>query len=117
VLAPARPDHATHEALLGADGEVHGASNGRDGVGVAGVPVGQVTARRHLEGAEDADVEVAAAHHREGVGVVEVRRSGQLGDRVLATSPPFGIFVRPARAPGRPVIHDNYTSCKVIQFV
>ncbi len=37
-----------------------------------------------LVGAEHADVEVAAAHHREGVGVVEVRRARQLGHRELA---------------------------------
>ena len=64
-----------HEDLLGADGEVHRPADGGDRVRRAGVPVGQVAAGGDLEGAEHADVEVAAAHHREGVGVVEVRRA------------------------------------------
>ena len=44
-----------------------------------------------LERAEDADVEVAAAHHGEGVGVVEVGRTGQLGDRDLAGVDQVGV--------------------------
>ncbi|GAY08084.1 ribonuclease BN [Pseudonocardia sp. N23] len=68
----------------GPDGEIHGTADGRDGLGRAGVPVGEVAAGGDLEGAEDADVEVSAPHHREGVGLVEVGRPGELGDRDLA---------------------------------
>src|SRR5690606_20719058 len=57
---------------------------GGNGVGRAGVPVGQVALLRDLEGAQHADVQVAAAHHGEGIGVVEERAAGQLGDRLLA---------------------------------
>ena len=39
--------------------------DGRNRVGRAGVPVGEVARGRHLEGAEHAEVEMAAAHHRE----------------------------------------------------
>ena len=63
---------------------IHGAAYRGDCVGSAGVPVRQVAGKRHLEGAEYADVEVPAAHHGEGVGVIEVGRAWRLGDRDLA---------------------------------
>mgnify|MGYP000941351450 CR=1 FL=1 len=72
------------EDVLRADGQIHRAAHGGDGVGRAGVPVGQVAVLRHLEGAQHADVQVAAAHHRERVGVVEERAAGQFGDGLLA---------------------------------
>jgi hypothetical protein len=73
-----------HEGLPGADGEVHRAADGGDVAGLPGVPVGQVAGGRDLVGAEHADVQMAAAHHRERVGVMEVRRARQLGHRELA---------------------------------
>ena len=39
---------------------------------------------RHLEGAEHADVEVAAAHHRERVGMMEIGGARQHRHRLLA---------------------------------
>ena len=71
--------------------EVHRPADGGDRVRRARVPVGEVAVHRDLEGAEHADVEMAAAHHREGVGVVEVRRPGQLGDRDLAGVDQVGV--------------------------
>src|SRR3984957_7525526 len=73
-----------HVDVLGAGRQVHGAADGGDVVRLARVPVGQVAVGGDLVGAEHADVEVSAAHHREGVGVVEVGRARQLGHRDLA---------------------------------
>ncbi|MCY1378771.1 hypothetical protein D9M69_664340 [compost metagenome] len=73
-----------HEDALGADGQVHCAADGGDGVLRAGVPVGQVTVGGDLEGAQHADVQMAAAHHAEGVGVVEKRCARFQADRFLA---------------------------------
>lgn len=84
ALAFARLQFHHHEDVFGADGQVHRAAHGGDGVGRAGVPVGQVAVLRHLEGAQHADVQVAAAHHRERVGVMEERAAGQFGHGLLA---------------------------------
>jgi hypothetical protein len=73
-----------HPGLLGADGQVHRAADGGNGAFLAGAPVGEVAGGRHLERAEHADVEVAAAHHREAVGVVEERAARQQRHRLLA---------------------------------
>jgi hypothetical protein len=73
-----------HEHLLGADRQVHRAADGGNRIRRAGVPVGQVALGRHLEGAQHADVEVAAAHHRERIGMVEVGAAGQQRHRLLA---------------------------------
>src|SRR5258708_4010902 len=56
-----------------------------------GVPVGQIAGARDLVGAHHADVEMAAAHHGEGVRVVEVRGTGQLGDLDLAGVDQVGV--------------------------
>src|SRR5690606_6237522 len=61
-----------------------GTTDGGDRVRRAGAPVGQVAMLGHLEGAEYADVQVPAAHHREGIGVVEIRAAGQQRHRLLA---------------------------------
>jgi hypothetical protein len=57
------------------------------------VPVGEVAAGGDLERAEHAHVEVPAAHHRERVGVVEVRRAGQLRHRHLAGVGEVGVHL------------------------
>jgi hypothetical protein len=89
-----------HPGLLGTDGQVHRAAHGGDGAGLAGAPVGQVARGRHLEGAQHADVEVAAAHHGEAVGVVEERAAGQQRHGLLAGVDEVVVFAAPARAPG-----------------
>ena len=47
-------------------------------------PVGQVAVAGDLHTAEDGDVDMAAADHREAGGRVEVRRAGEHRDRLLA---------------------------------
>jgi len=61
-----------HEHPFRPDGEIHRAADSRDRVGRAGMPVGEVTGDGHLESAENANIEVPAAHHGEGIGVMKV---------------------------------------------
>jgi hypothetical protein len=93
-----------HEGLLRADGQVHRAAHCGDRVGRAVGPVGQVTVGCHLERAEHAEVEVAAAHHREAVGVVEERRARPQRHRLLAGVGEVVVLVAPPTStPRRPV--------------
>ena len=57
---------------------------------------------RHLKGAEHADVEVAAAHHGEAVGVVKVGATGQQRDRLLAGVDEVVVFLPSAGAAPMP---------------
>jgi len=86
-----------HEGALRAGGQVHRAAHGRNGVGRTGVPVGEVARGRDLEGAEHADVEVPAAHHREAVGMVEEDAAGQQGHGLLARVDEVVVFFAFAR--------------------
>src|SRR5690606_2533554 len=63
-------------------------------------PVGQVAAGGDLHGAEDGDVDVAAADHAERQRGVEVRGAGQRGHRLLARVDQVGVdlVVRRVRA-------------------
>ncbi len=61
-----------HEDLTCANGQIHRPANRRNRVGRAGAPVRQIAAGGNLIGAEHADIEMAAAHHGEGVAVVEI---------------------------------------------
>src|SRR5437899_350638 len=70
--------------LLGADGKVHRAADGRNRALLAGAPVREIAGGGDLERTQHADVEMAATHHREAVGMVEVRAARQQGDRLLA---------------------------------
>src|SRR5262249_55408104 len=72
-----------HPHALRAHGEVHRAAHGRDGVATA-VPVREAAGYGHLERAEHGDVEVAAAHHSEGIGVVEVGAASEQRHRLLS---------------------------------
>jgi len=72
------------EDRLGSDGEVHRAADRRDRVRCSGMPAGQVAGPGDLERPQDTDIEMAAAHHGEGVGVMEVLGAGQLGHGDLA---------------------------------
>ncbi len=56
-------------------------------------PVREVALAVHLQRAEDREVDVAAAHHREGVGAREVRGAGQLGHRLLARVDEVGVLL------------------------
>ena len=100
--------------VLGADREVHRAADGRDRAGRAGATSWRGRRdSRHLERAEHADVEVSAAHHRERVGVVEVRGAGQLGDGLLAGVDEVGVDVRRHRGLG-PIPSIPFSVCRMI---
>lgn len=73
-----------YEDVLRSDREIHRAADGGDRIRLTRVPVGEVSSQGDLEGTEHADVEVAPAHHGEGVGVVEVGGSWGLDDGNLA---------------------------------
>ena len=66
------------------DGKIHGTATAGMASGGTGVPVREIPGERHLESAQYADIEVPAAHHREGSGVIEIDRAPSLGDWNLA---------------------------------
>src|ERR1043166_5948612 len=72
-----------HDHLLDAGDEVHGAAHAFDHL-ARDHPVGEVAVLGHLHGAEDRQVDVAAADHREAVGAGEIARGRQLGDGLFA---------------------------------
>src|SRR5947207_1921581 len=72
-----------HQNLLRAHREVHRAAHGRDRVCAAGVPVGEVASHRHLERPQNAEIEVSAADHAEGVGMVKISPARQKRYRLL----------------------------------
>src|SRR5690606_436210 len=74
-------------------GQVHRTADGRNGVGLARVPVGQVAMTRHLKGPQHADIEMAATHHAKRIGVMEERASGQQCDRLLAGVDEVPVFL------------------------
>jgi hypothetical protein len=47
-------------------------------------PVGQVSVLRHLQGAQNREVDMMSADHRKGFRGTEGRPSGDAGDRILA---------------------------------
>ncbi len=51
----------------------------------------------NLEGAQHADVEVTAAHHREAVCVVEIAATRQQGNRLLSGVDQFPVFLAGGR--------------------
>ena len=70
--------------FLGADRQIHRAADaGRKGR-IVGRPVRQIAFLRHLEGAEQRQVEMAAADHQKRVGVVHIAAAGHQRDRLLA---------------------------------
>ncbi len=73
-----------HQHLLRAHREIHRAAHGGDRVRAAGVPVGKVAGRGHLERPQDAEIEVPAADHAEGIGMVEIRPAGKKRRRLLS---------------------------------
>ena len=81
-----------HEHPLGAGGEVHCTAHGWNRIRLAGVPVGEIACDRYLERAQHAVVQVPAAHHPEGIRVVEVAAAGQQGHRLLAGVDQVGIL-------------------------
>ena len=79
--------------------------------GLAGAPVGQVAGGRDLEGAQHADVQVAAAHHGEAVGVVEEGAAGQQRHRLLAGVDEVVVFL--PRAGAGPMPRMPFSLCSI----
>src|SRR5256885_428759 len=73
-----------HQNLLRAHREIHRAAHGRDRVCAAGVPVGEVAGHRYLERPQNAEIEVSAADHAEGVGMVKISPARQKRYRLLS---------------------------------
>jgi hypothetical protein len=86
--------------LPGAVHEVHGAADSRHALG-ADAPVGEVAVLRHLVSAEDRDVEMAAAHHGEAVGMVEEGGAGFQRDGLLAGIDQVPVFLHRRVVPRR----------------
>ena len=78
-------DHA-----LGAGHQVHRAAHALDHL-AGNHPVGEAARFVHLQRAEDGQVDVPAAHHRERLGAVEIGAARQLGDGFLAGVDQIGI--------------------------
>ena len=66
-----------------ASDEIHRTADRRNALGTH-APVGEVAILRHLIGAEDGHIQMAAAHHGETVRVVEEGRAGLERYRLLA---------------------------------
>ena len=81
--------------------EVHRAADAEDILAGHG-PVRDVATGAHLESAEDGDVNMAAADHREAGSAVEVRGARQRGDRQLRSVDQIRIDLTLARAGADP---------------
>ena len=77
---------------LGARDEVHSPADRGHRAASTGGPVGQVAVGGDLQCPEDADVEMAAADHREAVGMIKEGRSRHDRDWSLAGIDEFGIL-------------------------
>eukprot|EP00053_Salpingoeca_punica_P009774 m.88012 g.88012 ORF g.88012 m.88012 type:complete len:585 (-) comp15157_c0_seq1:214-1968(-) len=75
--------HGDDDLGARAGDEVHGAAHALDHL-AGDHPVGQVAVLRNLHGAQDGEVNVAAADHGKGVVAAEERAAGQDGDGLLA---------------------------------
>ena len=76
-------------------------------------PIGDVAIRRHFHGAENGQVDMAAADHREGIGRGEEARAWQDRDRLLAGIDQVGIglaLIGKGPMPSRPFSDCSVTS-------
>jgi hypothetical protein len=72
-----------HDDALGAVDEVHRPAHPLDHL-AGDHPVGEIAVLGDLHAAEDREIDVPAADHRERLGAVEERGAGHGGDRLLA---------------------------------
>ncbi len=92
VAAVARGVLHRDDDAPGARHQIHGAAHALHHL-AGDHPVGEVALLVHLERAQHGDVDVPAAHHREGVRAAEVGGAGQLGDGLLAGVDEVGVHL------------------------
>jgi hypothetical protein len=80
-----------HHHALGAGDEIHRAAHALDHL-AGDHPVREIAVLAHLHRAEDGEVDVAAADHREALGAVEERSAGQHRDGLLARVDEVRVF-------------------------
>ncbi len=83
--------HHRHHALHSGD-EVHRATGSFDHL-AGNHPIRDVAFVRHLEGAENGEIDVPAANHRERVGAREESRAGHCRDGLLAGVDQVGVHL------------------------
>src|ERR1700709_1403665 len=83
--------HHHHDALDAGD-EIHRAAHALDHL-AGDHPVGEVAVLRHLHRAQYRQVDMAAAHHAEGVGAGEIAGGRQFAHRLLAGVDQVGVFL------------------------
>src|SRR3977135_833881 len=81
-----------HHDLLDPGDEVHGAAHALHHL-ARDHPVGEVAVLGHLHGAQERDVDMAAADHGEGIGGGEIAGGGDLGDGLLSRIDEVGILL------------------------
>src|SRR5580704_5107668 len=81
-----------HDDLLDATDQIHGTAHALDQL-AGDHPVGDVAILRHLHGAEDGEIDMAAADHAERIRRVEIARGRQLGDGLLAGIDEVGVLL------------------------
>src|SRR5260370_24644988 len=77
--------------MMGSGCEIHGGAGAWRITRIPGGPFGEIAGARHLEGAEQRIVEMAAADHQKGVGVMEERTARQQARRSLPGVDEVGI--------------------------
>src|SRR5258706_7633348 len=102
ALAALRQVLHHYEVRLRAARQIHRAADRRYRMGRAGVPVREVTLRGYLKGAEDADVQVPPAYHRERIGVVEVGAAREQRHRLFAGVDEVVVFLARRRCRAHP---------------
>jgi hypothetical protein len=81
-----------HHHLLDARHQVHGAAHALHHL-AGDHPVGEVAVLGHLHGAQEREVDMAAADHGEGIGGGEIAGRRDLGDGLLARIDEVGILL------------------------
>ena len=79
------------EDLLCAGSEIHRAADRRNGIRIAGVPIGEVAHARDLKRAQHGQIDMTAAHHRKGRHVIGDRGAGHEAHEFLAGIDDVGV--------------------------
>ena len=73
-----------HADFLGADGEIHGTTDTRRKPRIVCRPIRKITLLGYLEGAEQCQIQMAAADHQKRIRVMDIAAAGHQRDRLLA---------------------------------